>query len=616
MSAGSRTLLRKTLTMQFKPFFKKSVGRTLLTPLVQTILTRLRGAIAPSGANAFTGETAKTAADYEKWRDRFLIERLHIGLWIAILFNFTLFIVLLFTVVDPALKKLLPSVPSLIGAIELSLLSCLALHKTRSARRYPGLLFLYFSWSVTLVEQIWATLHHIALPNLGSWSLVFLTQATLMPVRWRLHLISQLGVLAYYFSVNSVLGLTLPNGKLLFTLDHSADWLTLFWFCLICDLSIYMYERLQHSEFKAKREVEAAYQKLEVAEAKYRSIFENAGEGIFQSTPEGRHLTANPALASILGYDSSEEVITNLTDIAHQIYVDSNRRAEFVRLMEQQGSLAEFESQVYRKDGSIIWIREKARVVRDESGNLLYYEGLIEDITERKQAEEALRVFFHAVSHDLRNPVIGSLMVLKNLLANPEAKVSVSRSILERMVQSGDRQLKLINSLLEAHVSEVRGVVCKCQPLQLSQVVEGAIADLEPMLAENQATLTNLISADLPLVNADATQLGRVFSNLIANALKHNPQGLSLTVGATVEGQMIRCSIEDNGVGMNQEASEHLFDLYTRGTQARHSLGLGLGLYLCRQIIKAHGGEIRVISSPGAGATFWFTIPIAQPSTF
>jgi signal transduction histidine kinase len=182
------------------------------------------------------------------------------------------------------------------------------------------------------------------------------------------------------------------------------------------------------------------------------------------------------------------------------------------------------------------------------------------------------------------------------------------------MLQSSDRQLNLINSLLEAHASEIRGVVLRCEILQLSQVVEGAIMDLEPMVAENKATLTNLIPADLPPINADATQLGRVFSNLIVNALKHNPLGLSITLNATLEESIIRCSVQDDGVGMSQDVCEHLFDLYTRGTQARHSLGLGLGLYLCRQIIKAHGGKIGVISSPGTGAKFWFTLPIVQPS--
>lgn len=597
---------------------KESVGKTLLVMLVTTVRKmRFLSALAPMAAKALTSKRTKKAnaidADYEAWRDRFLHNRLLMGLWIAILFIFTVLIVLLFTVVDPALKKLLSSLPWLIGAIELNLLICYFLHKTRSGRRHPGLLLLYFSWSVTLVEQIWATLHHVALPNFATWSLVFLTQATLMPVRWRLHLISQLGVVAYCFGVNSALGLTLPNGKPIFALEHSADWLAIFWFCLICDLSIYMYERLQRSEFKAKRELQAAYEKLEVAEKKYRSIFENASEGIFQSTLDGCYITANPALARIYGYDSPEEITTRFTDIEHQLYVDPNRRAEFVRLIEQQGNVSEFESQIYRKDGSIIWISENAYGVRSDSGKLLYYEGLIEDITERKRAQEALRVFFHAVSHDLRNPVLGSLMVLKNLLISSEEKVAIPRSILERMIESGNRQLNLINSLLEAHISEVRGLVCKCSPVQLSQLVEAAIADLDPVLAQNQATLKNLIPDTLPLVNADPTQLWRVFSNLIVNGLKHNPPGLTITLIATVEEEMIRCSVCDDGVGMSQEACATLFDLYVRGTHSRHSLSLGLGLYLCRQIVTAHGGEIGVISSPKAGATFWFTLPLATP---
>ncbi|MHC5832258.1 MAG: histidine kinase dimerization/phospho-acceptor domain-containing protein, partial [Nostoc sp.] len=98
-------------------------------------------------------------------------------------------------------------------------------------------------------------------------------------------------------------------------------------------------------------------------------------------------------------------------------------------------------------------------------------EGLIEDITQRKQTEEELRVFFHAVSHDLRNPVLGSLMVLKNLLAHPEENISISRSILERMIQSSDRQLNLINSLMEAHISELQGVILQRQYVQLLSVV-------------------------------------------------------------------------------------------------------------------------------------------------
>ncbi|MEO6035354.1 MAG: SpoIIE family protein phosphatase [Verrucomicrobiota bacterium] len=127
------------------------------------------------------------------------------------------------------------------------------------------------------------------------------------------------------------------------------------------------------------------------AEEKYRSIFVNAVEGIFQTTPEGRYLSANPALTRIYGYETTEELIASLTDIEKSLYVEPNRRAEFVRLMQRSGVVADFESQVFRKDGSIIWISENARAVSDYQGKLVYYEGLVEDITKRKLAEETLR---------------------------------------------------------------------------------------------------------------------------------------------------------------------------------------------------------------------------------
>jgi PAS domain S-box-containing protein len=127
------------------------------------------------------------------------------------------------------------------------------------------------------------------------------------------------------------------------------------------------------------------------AEERYRSIFENAVEGIFQTTREGRYLTVNPALVRLYGYASAEEMMSSVTDIGRQLYVDPLRRAEFVRLVEAHGSITGFESQVTRKDGSVIWISESVRGMRDADGRLVGYEGTVEDITARKQAEEALR---------------------------------------------------------------------------------------------------------------------------------------------------------------------------------------------------------------------------------
>ncbi|HBL12202.1 MAG TPA: hypothetical protein DD379_12485, partial [Cyanobacteria bacterium UBA11162] len=130
---------------------------------------------------------------------------------------------------------------------------------------------------------------------------------------------------------------------------------------------------------------------LRQAEEKYRRIFENAIHGIFQTTPEGHYLSANPALSRIYGYSSVEELIADLTNIEQQLYVSKNRRSEFQRLIQEHDVVSDFESQIHGKDGTLIWISENARAVRDGNGALLYYEGTVQDITPRKQAEEALR---------------------------------------------------------------------------------------------------------------------------------------------------------------------------------------------------------------------------------
>ena len=122
----------------------------------------------------------------------------------------------------------------------------------------------------------------------------------------------------------------------------------------------------------------------------YQSIFENAIEGIFQTTPAGQYLNVNPALAKMYGYDSREELVQGLTAIGHQLYVDPQRRDNFVRVMREQGIVRGFESQIYRKDKSIIWISENARAVLNPEGQIAYFEGMVEDITDRKRLEAQL----------------------------------------------------------------------------------------------------------------------------------------------------------------------------------------------------------------------------------
>ncbi|OPY75201.1 MAG: Wide host range VirA protein [Syntrophorhabdus sp. PtaU1.Bin050] len=131
---------------------------------------------------------------------------------------------------------------------------------------------------------------------------------------------------------------------------------------------------------------------LKEAEARYRTIFENAVMGIYQTTPEGRHIAVNPAFARILRFDSPQEMIETITDIGSQVYVNPEDRARLKTIIQEHSIVEKFEAQVYRKDRSTGWISINARAVEDAEGNTVYFEGTIEDITERKQAEEELRI--------------------------------------------------------------------------------------------------------------------------------------------------------------------------------------------------------------------------------
>lgn len=162
--------------------------------------------------------------------------------------------------------------------------------------------------------------------------------------------------------------------------------------------------------------------------AKYRSIVENAVAGVFQTSPDGRYLTANPALARIYGYPSVEALTAEVVDIAEQLYVEPNRRAEFQRLLLSQDVVEGFESEIHRRDGSVIWISESARAVRDADGALRYYEGHVLDVTARKQAELAL--------------------------AQSREELRISRDHLEETVAARTADLRALNEQLREEVAD------------------------------------------------------------------------------------------------------------------------------------------------------------------
>jgi PAS domain S-box-containing protein len=140
-----------------------------------------------------------------------------------------------------------------------------------------------------------------------------------------------------------------------------------------------------------ERLIEAHRERANRAEEQYRAIFDNSVEGIFQTTPDGRYLKANPKLAEIYGYSSPAQMIASLTNISAQLYVEPGKREEFIRMLEENDKVLGFESQVRKRTGEIIWIRENARAIRDENGALSSFEGTVLDISLRKRAESEVQ---------------------------------------------------------------------------------------------------------------------------------------------------------------------------------------------------------------------------------
>lgn len=206
------------------------------------------------------------------------------------------------------------------------------------------------------------------------------------------------------------------------------------------------------------------------AEERYRSIFENAIEGIYQTSPDGHYLNLNPALATIYGYESADDLVQSISDIDQQLYVDSSRRSQFIHLMKLHGRVKNFEAQVYRKNREVIWISENAREVRDVDGSILFYEGTVEDITERKNYQQKME---HQATHDAltglpnRALMVDRLQQYIGIAERYSSKVAVAFVDLDQFKlindsmghDAGDELLKIMAWRLEQCVRESDTVV-------------------------------------------------------------------------------------------------------------------------------------------------------------
>ncbi|ACB51716.1 two-component sensor histidine kinase [Crocosphaera subtropica ATCC 51142] len=297
--------------------------------------------------------------------------------------------------------------------------------------------------------------------------------------------------------------------------------------------------------------------------------------------------------------------------VAHQCFGVRHWHKQEIKLLEQlagQVMIAMSQAQLYQQVQRLNCNLEKQVQHRTYQ--------LQEKISEVQELHDMKAVFLQAVSHDLRTSIMGLLMLLKNLQNRPGDSLTLSRSILDRMINSSERQLTLINALSEDHFSEQRPLMIHCESLSLSNFINELTQEWQPLLKQNQAHLAVNIPHNLPLTYGDKEKLRHVFDHLVTNALKHNPPGINLSIDFTVDQGMIYCLLTDNGVGMCEQQCGQLFKLYLRSLHDRRRTGIGLGSYQCRQIIEAHGGNIGVKSTPGNGCQFWFTLPVAksQPS--
>jgi PAS domain S-box-containing protein len=367
------------------------------------------------------------------------------------------------------------------------------------------------------------------------------------------------------------------------------------------------------------------------AEARYRSIIDNALEGVYISSLDGRMIVANRALAEINGYESPEELILSVKDIAKEWYVRPERRQEFVDAMARDGEVRNFESEVYRhKSRERIWVQENARLVSDEGGKALYYEGTVQEITQRKNFERQLMVarraaeasnrakseFLANMSHELRTPlnaIMGFAQILRDRWTDPEhAKVSEYSS---DILLSAQHLYGLISEILDYSKIDSGTVQLVEGPIDVNALCSHCVHMISERANRAGLKLKLNLAENLPALQADERRITQVLLNLATNAVKFTPAGGTVTIGADVEnsGNLV-VSVADSGIGISEKDLERVFEPFVQVNRSAHpnQEGAGLGLAICKNLIELHQGRIEVSSKPQRGTTVRVILPAAR----
>jgi PAS domain S-box-containing protein len=364
---------------------------------------------------------------------------------------------------------------------------------------------------------------------------------------------------------------------------------------------------------------------LRESEKRFREIFENTEVGVYRTTPDGQILMANPALVNMLGYSSFKELIRR--NLEEEGFEPQYQRSMFKEEIEREGRIVSSESIWITQDGKKLYVIENARTVRDEDGKILYYEGTVENITKRKQAEEELDMYREKMAHAERLASVGALSAIMAHTLN-DLLTAIQLSIQDAMEESKKtpRQSTITKYLKEGlrSVSEVSSTVRSLGKFAsesskeiISKVNLKAVAERTVKLLSESARRTKMSlhlegMEKLPPIYSNERDLEQLFFSLVENAIQaaDGKKSHRLIISGAVKGEKIELRFTDNCSGIASENLDKIFELFF--TTNPPGEGTGLGLCIVERIVSGAGGKIRVESKAGKGSTFFVTLPTSR----
>jgi PAS domain S-box-containing protein len=374
-------------------------------------------------------------------------------------------------------------------------------------------------------------------------------------------------------------------------------------------------EELLARERLARAQTESANDQLRESEERFRLTIDEAPIGMALVALDGRFVRVNHALCEIVGYSAGELTTLTFQGITHPDDLEESVAAAG-QLVRGEIPRYKIEKRYIRKDRSIVDIQLSVSTLRSQNGAPLYYISQMEDITQRKRSEKALRravtsreQVLRIVAHDLRNPL--TTIVQSAGLAQRGSEPEQLNKRLGVISRAAMRMDNLIQDLLDVSLIEAGQLKLEADQVSASDVVLDAVEMQMPLASSSGLDIRVDVARDGDMLWADRERLHEVLENLMGNAIKFTGAGGHITVGAASRGRDVLFSVADTGCGIAPENLPHVFDPFWQAVPKAGNLGAGLGLPITKGIVEAHGGRIWVESDVGRGSTFFFTIPKA-----